>query len=128
MTQAITLQSNTLSLWQASQSIKPFAQEIFLLKTYVAGTYFANADEFLPENESLPLAVKLKREPKNQYDELAILVLTEQGEKLGYIPRKNNEVIARLMDAGKAFSAQITGKQFEMNWLKLEIEIFLVEQ
>lgn len=127
-TQAIILQSNTIrTLWQARETLKPFAQEIFVLKTHIAGTYFSKAERFIPRETEFPLKVILQREPKNEFDDLAILVLTEKGEKLGYIPQVKNEIIARLMDAGKKFSAHISRASFNSDWLKLEIEVFLVD-
>ncbi|WP_251717660.1 HIRAN domain-containing protein [Lactobacillus agrestimuris] len=38
------------------------------------------------------------REPDNQYDEHAISVHTTGGLKLGYLPRKTNLILSRLMD------------------------------
>jgi hypothetical protein len=45
--------------------------------------------------------------------------------KIGYIPREKNETIARLADAGKSFYATIKAKEWEGNWLKIEIKIYL---
>ncbi len=45
--------------------------------------------------------------------------------KIGYIPKTKNEVLARLMDAGKQFYATIHAKEMEGNWLKLEIKVML---
>ena len=45
--------------------------------------------------------VTLLREEDNPYDDLAIMVLDEQGRQLGYVPRKSNPVLSALMDAGK---------------------------
>ncbi len=47
--------------------------------------------------------------------------------KVGYIPREENEVIARLMDAGKQFFATIASKEIKGQWLKLEIKVMLKE-
>lgn len=44
--------------------------------------------------------LELFREKSNEHDELAILVKFN-GEKIGYVPKRNNEVLANLMDAGK---------------------------
>ena len=41
------------------------------------------------------------------------------------IPRNKNEVIARLLDAGKKFFATIQAKEWEGNWLRIEIKVFL---
>jgi len=34
-------------------------------------------------------------------------------------------VIANLMDAGKRFSAKLISKEWEGDWLKLDIEVYL---
>ena len=42
-----------------------------------------------------------------------------------YIPKDKNEVIARLMDTGKQFYATIQAKEYEGNWLKLEVQVVM---
>ena len=46
----------------------------------------------------------------NGYDELAIRVETAAGERIGWVPKKHNDVLARLMDAGKLLVAKVTYK------------------
>lgn len=79
----------------------PFAKEIFLIETHVAGTSHVPIKEIEPILNSGDSLV-LRRETGNIHDEHAILILTEGGEKLGYIPRDRNEILARLMDAGNS--------------------------
>lgn len=50
--------------------------------------------------------VDLVREPTNAHDENAILVLYK-GIKLGYLPKNNNKILARLMDGGVKLQAQV---------------------
>ena len=45
--------------------------------------------------------------------------------KAGYIPKEKNQVIARLMDAGKAFYATIQAKEWEGNWLRLDVKLYM---
>lgn len=56
----------------------------------------------LKEGDNLVLQRK-----DNKYDSNAILVLTEDKRKIGYVPSKDNIVFARLMDAGKMLKAKI---------------------
>ncbi|WP_051286393.1 HIRAN domain-containing protein [Megalodesulfovibrio gigas] len=85
----------------------PFTAEIFLIDTHIAGlAYYAAAEALTVEGE--PPALTLRREPGNPYDALAIEVLTADGKKLGYVPRKINPILARLMDAGKMLGAVVT--------------------
>lgn len=104
-------------------SLDVFAKEILVLECIVAGTSFRKLDEVEKE---LNTTVKLeaKREAKNKHDDWAICLWFGK-TKIGYIPRDKNEVIARLMDAGKQFFATIKAKEWEGNWLKLEIKVFL---
>ena len=64
------------------------------------------------------------REAKNEFDVFAV-ALHFNKNKIGYIPRDKNEVIARLMDAGKSFFATIEAKEWEGNWLKIEVKVYL---
>ena len=45
--------------------------------------------------------IKLQRDPKNKYDKYAIAVLNEEDERIGWVPKQDNEILAQLMDAGK---------------------------
>lgn len=100
-----------------------FSKDILVLECLVAGTSFRKLNDV---EASLEHEVKLdlKRESDNQYDDWAI-ALHFQKNKIGYIPRDKNEVIARLIDAGKAFFATIQAKEWEGNWLRIEVKVYL---
>jgi hypothetical protein len=51
--------------------------------------------------------LELIREPNNAYDAKAIRV-DWRGQKLGYVPRRENADIARMMDNGARLKARIT--------------------
>jgi single-stranded-DNA-specific exonuclease len=51
--------------------------------------------------------VRLRREPDNQYDKNAILVLSRSGQELGYIGKDKAKWIAKIMDEGRPVTAQI---------------------
>ncbi|MFR7871189.1 MAG: HIRAN domain-containing protein, partial [Fenollaria timonensis] len=61
----------------------------------------------------------------NKHDELAIRVETEKEDKLGYVPREDNIVFARLMDAGKELYAKVKTKEIVEAWVRVEIDIYL---
>ena len=103
---------------------KPFVQEVELLNCHVAGTTFLDLDDIeskLTNNQVL----MLKREPKNKNDDKAILILTEDGQKLGYVPKEKNEVLSNLMDAGKLLFGRLDEKSWMGTWLRLDIQVFL---
>lgn len=102
----------------------PFVREIFLLECHVAGTSHLDLQALEPMIKLEDVFI-LRREPENPYDALAILILDQKGHKLGYVPRDRNEVLARLMDAGKLIFGRLDRKEKERNWLKLAIRIFM---
>jgi hypothetical protein len=102
----------------------PFVQEIFLIQCNVAGTSYCNLQEV--ENGLNPNDLLVfKREPANLYDNLAILIFDQSGNKLGYVPRAKNEVLARLMDAGKLLFGKLETKEWMDNWLKLDVRVYM---
>ena len=103
---------------------KPFIQEVELLNCHIAGTSFLNLDDIEPKLKKHQLLV-LKRESNNKHDNKAILILTEDGQKLGYVPREKNEVLSNLMDAGKLLFGRLDKKTWVDNWLKLDVQVFL---
>ncbi|MBP5261754.1 MAG: HIRAN domain-containing protein [Clostridiales bacterium] len=105
--------------------IKPLSREIYLFDTYVAGTTYLKDQSVLDEVKKGDKLI-LRRED-NRFDELAILVLNESGKKLGYVPEKDNEVFARLMDAGKLLCGRIKSVDPRGSFRLINIEIYLVD-
>lgn len=85
---------------QNGGKLKPFLKDIFLIKTYVAGLdYIDYMDDIFPIIKVRD-KLELLREASNKYDKHAILV-KYNGQKIGYVPRKDNYVLSKLMDGGK---------------------------
>ncbi|MEG1719685.1 MAG: HIRAN domain-containing protein [Clostridia bacterium] len=106
---------------------KPFEKEIFLFETNVAGTsYVVNIEKLEP---LLNVEDKLNffREPDNKFDSKAIVIKTEKGDKIGYIPREDNLIFARLMDAGKLLYGRIAYKEKRGKFIEFLIKIYLHE-
>ena len=108
---------------------KPFSKELCLLNTRINGSrYVENIDRLagaLRERDS----VRLVLEPENPYDERAIRVDTMEGNKLGYIPRRVNEILFNLMNAGKHVYGVVAdgdiGTALEKDLPPEQIEIFI---
>ena len=104
---------------------KPFQQEIFLIEVHIAGTtHIENIDELEPKLVE-GVEVSFFREPNNKYDDKAIVVKDKDGNKLGYVPRANNEILSRLMDAGKLVYGKVKSKEKIDSWVKIEMEVYL---
>jgi hypothetical protein len=68
--------------------------------------------------------LELVRESDNPHDEKAIGVLW-RGRMLGYVPRKENRVVANALDRGETLSARVTKIQTHRNpWLRLRFAIY----
>ena len=104
---------------------RPFQNDIYLISVHIAGTtHIENIDRLEPE---LTIGKRLKffREPDNEYDERAIVIKNENGDKLGYIPRDKNEILSRLMDAGKLLYGEVYDKELVGSWWRIMIRVFL---
>lgn len=107
----------------------PFGREITLLECQVAGTGYVDLDAVEPALAP-GQRLALVREPDNPHDALAVRVQDGAGRKLGYLPRARNEVIARLLDAGKRLEARLDAKAWsddDRGWLRLDVAVLLVE-
>lgn len=93
-----------------------------LLRAAVAGFTHAQGPMVSPQLTPGD-ALQLVREPANPYDARAVRI-DLRGHKLGYVPRANNEDIARRLDAGEALTAAIsTVAQQASAWDPVEFEI-----
>ena len=106
---------------------KPFERDIFLFYTHVAGTTHIEGIEELEPHLNIDDRLDFFREPDNKYDKRAIVVKTTDGVKIGYVPREDNVVFSRLMDAGKLLYGRISEKEVRGSWIKINIKIFLHE-
>lgn len=122
---------NKISIISAQQSgldlPLPFEREIFLFDTHVAGTTHIENIKSLEAGFKIGDQVNFFREPTNPYDPQAIRIETGGYQKIGYVPRTDNVVFSRLMDAGKNLYGKIVSKEWQDQWLKIEIKIYLKE-
>ena len=103
----------------------PFITEIQLMGCYIAGTTFRNDIEKIEPDLQKDDLLVLKREPHNEHDKLAISIYDKRERRIGYIPQRKNEIMARLMDAGKIVFGKIQSKNWQNNWLKINICILM---
>lgn len=110
---------------QIGDLIKPLIREIHLFDSYIAGTTHLNDKSILDEIK-VSDKLSLQRED-NKFDSNAILVISSDNRKVGYIPEKDNIIFARLMDAGKMLSAQISSIDIKGTFHKISIGIYLID-
>lgn len=87
------------------------------MKTYsIVGMSYAKAEDFVKSLQAGAAAVIL-REPNNEHDPNAVAVWIE-GRKVGYIPRKENAVLAQFIDqtgadvGDLAMDSAVTGTKY----------------
>jgi hypothetical protein len=103
----------------------PFQSRIVLIDdARVAGTTHVRGIDAIVERLEVGADLRLEREPGNLADCWAIRVYAGSN-RIGFVPADSNEVLARLMDGGKALSAKLTGKEKLGNWNKLHMEVSL---
>ena len=105
-------------------ALEPASSEIVVQVSLTAGLRYHEA-RAVWDRMSVGDALTLVREPANQYDINAVRV-NWNGHQLGYIPRAENEAIARQMDRGNRLQARITNlTKYRNHRRKLEFEVFL---
>jgi hypothetical protein len=105
--------------------LKPLIDEIHLFDSFVAGTTHLSDKSVLDEIK-IGHKLTLVRED-NKFDSNAIILKTNNGKKLGYVPEKDNIIFARLMDAGKCLSAKIKSINQKGTFKQIAIGIYLVD-
>lgn len=97
---------------------------LLLQDSPLAGSQF-HALEMVQAELAVGDPLELRREPGNLHDEKAICVLW-RGRMLGYVPRKENRMVANALDRGEHLRARITHLQSHRNpWLRLRFAIYV---
>lgn len=102
--------------------IKPHVKDIYLNTMQISGTNYVDMSEVSNKLFEEKL-VYLKREPNNAYDENAILVTTNEGYILGYIPKSENFILKNLMDNNKYIYGYI--KSISDDYTDIKIDLYL---
>lgn len=106
--------------------ILPFKQEIFVLNVFVAGTGYCDKIGEVQKYLSPGMQLTMRRRPENEVDEYAIGIY-HRDTRVGWVPMKDNLVIARLMDAGKMFNCKIVSVEEDERWPKINVSIYMVD-
>lgn len=106
---------------------KPFQHDILLFETHVAGTTHIEGMDELEKHIHIGDRLEFYRQQDNPYDANAIEIRNDMNVKIGYVPKADNIVFSRLMDAGKLLYGKVISKEILDNWVKIQIEIYLHE-
>lgn len=119
------LQTQVDELKRLHYSNSSDTRDVFLYGCELAGSQYLDLeDHILPKlRENDPLV--LVREPNNQFDEHAISVYTTGGLKLGYLPKKNNLILSRLMDEGNLLFGKTKTFHWDGKSLYLVVKVYM---
>lgn len=99
--------------------------QILVQSSPLAGSQYYRLDTLQPEIV-VGDALELVREPNNPHDKNAVGVFW-RGARLGYLPRKENNAVAKAMDDGETVRATVESMARDSNpWKRLRVSVFIV--
>jgi hypothetical protein len=112
-------------VWVWSQPLHAqVATHILLQDSPLAGFQFHAGKSLWPRMQAGD-ALALIREPDNPFDANAVRV-EWQGQKIGYVPRRENADVARFMDRGQNLEARIARlAEGRDPWSRVRFEILI---
>jgi hypothetical protein len=114
-----------LFVWMWAQPLHAqVAAHILLQESPLAGFQY-HAGKALWPRMQVGDALALIREPHNPFDANAVRV-EWQGQKIGYVPRRDNADVARFMDRGQQLEARIARlAEVRDPWSRVHFEILI---
>ena len=112
-------------LWMWAQPLHAeIAAHILLQDSPLAGFQYHAGKALWPQMQ-VGDVLTLVREPDNRYDARAVRV-EWRGHKIGYVPRRENADVARLMDGGQPLVARIVRlAEVRDPWSRVRFEILI---
>jgi len=114
-----------LLVWMWTQPLHAeIATHILLQDSPLAGFQYHAGKTLWPQMQ-VGDALTLIREPHNPHDAKAVRV-EWRGHKIGYVPRRENADVARLLDRGQAMTARIVRlAKVRDPWSRVRFEILI---
>ncbi len=114
-----------IPVWAWAQPLHAqVASHILVQDSPLAGFQYHAGKELWPRMQ-VGDELTLVREPDNRYDARAVRV-EWRGHKIGYVPRRENADVARLMDGGQVLAARIVRlAEVRDPWSRVRFEILI---
>jgi len=124
----VFLETKKLALAEAASKgldmPKPFAKDVFLTECPVVGNTFGLTVDPLTVAEGTRL--KLLRDTRNRFDSNSIVIKDSKDNRLGFVPMDRNEILARLLEAGKDVYAVVSKCVTELDGrVELTVKIYM---
>lgn len=121
------LYEDIYALFDAMVSIRSSAPSICSpyarLCCTVAGTSHVPGIMELTEGLEVGAPLRLERDKGNKYDPNAVAVLTEDDDRIGFVPKGQNSRLAELMSDGVVFSAVVSGVRDRNKYREITIHV-----
>jgi hypothetical protein len=116
-----------VAFWAQPLCAQKIAAHILLQDSPLAGFQYHAGKTLWPQMQ-VGDGLTLIREPDNPHDAKAVRV-EWQGQKIGYVPRRENDDVARFMDKGQTLEARIS-RMAEVRdpWSRVRFEILIPVQ
>jgi hypothetical protein len=112
-------------VWMAGQPLHAQVVAHILLQDSPLAGFQYHAGKVLWPQMQVGDALTLVREPDNPHDARAVRV-EWQGHKIGYVPRRENADVARLLDRGQILTARIVRlAEVRDPWSRVRFEILV---
>lgn len=103
----------------------PAAEPVLIQESPLAGFQYHKGEHLWPFLR-VGEALRLVREAANTHDPNAVAVYF-RGDKLGYVPRRDNAAVAQMLDRGHRLEARIVRLLDEPNpWRRIRFSVELV--
>ncbi|MDD3228906.1 MAG: HIRAN domain-containing protein [Oscillospiraceae bacterium] len=99
----------------------------FQFHTKVAGVTFDNRQRLIrrmTEGES----ISLQRDPRNEYDKNAIMVINSAGNQIGFISKELAAVMAPNMDRGIGYTAVVCNINADMPGCPVGVNLLITQE
>lgn len=104
----------------------PFSKSICLSEDMlVAGTTHADDIAAIVADLQPGARIRFARAASNPHDQWAVELYDQQERRMGFLPADSNEMIARMMDAGKLIYGTFTYASKRGAWNRIHMEVYL---
>lgn len=112
------MSARILEVWRDGEEPLPF-----FMQCPIAGSQYRDPD-LIKEELNFWDELQLTREPDNPYDASAVAVYNRKGQKIGFVPRKQNSQLAAEMDRGECFIAYLSDSRLEYGEERYTMRIY----
>lgn len=104
--------------------------ELYTYESRIVGVKYHTDEKQYEQLESKVMRLEtaiLQKEPENQYDPNAIAAYTQDGLKIGYIPKDEIEVVKSVMGDNKQLEVEMSYMDFNAGSIKIRIKTFVTK-